>query len=412
MTLNLRLTGMIQMIGAIRQLNQALQQVNSQFKVAAQNINAAANNIVRASNSVRSNRPFVGPGGGRGGNSASPSSAGFNQQDLGSMAFSGFAGAWNILQAKIWTRVSTGLVNKFLGNHPLNPSSPANQARQSMPTNSMQVWQNFLKGLATKILIFAAIIMAAVVAIKIFIEAVKFSAEKLKEISSLYWSKGGPGASGGLEGIASKLNMSPEEVAGYASSTKGGAKAWLAQVKLLRDLAKTNPEQASYVADNIPGGRKLLEQGLGNMTDKDFNEAMNNNNRKSKFARDNLQEFNRSLGELAKTLRDIGETLSPLLLAAAKFIDIFITPLMKALKWLMENTAWFIKLMNKFREPAEKKLEDAASKFDKAVDKFTDKVGTFGGGERGKNAIPRAWTWQAYTGQLRDLQDAMGAFEF
>lgn len=417
MTLKLTLSGVPQLIQSIQALNRALARLNSQFGQSASAVANMANRVSRAAGNLKqaTQRPgrIGGRSGGQGNNNLQDM---FDQQGWASVAFSGFAQAWSIMFAKIMTRLTVDLANSLYRSSPANPANApkfqiqgANgQTIDVIPANVQSAWNSKLAGITTMITKVAIAIAALYAVVQSAVAVIKWWGESVKNSVATFWKTGGTAAvAGQLRGIQAALNLDPSSIQNAANAQPGMGRTLVHKLRILRGMK--NDELAAYFA-RAHGLQDFM--GVRDLSEKDFRKAMNEQLNVTPDKRKSIAEFNAALGGLKKTFDDLALGLSPFIRGLTNFLKM-ITAIVNFIRRTFEDSVIgkIYGMIDKLSQNSDD-MKDAARDFREGVDKFTEKTGTFGGGNRGNNPIPRSWTWWNYQDQLIGAADAMGAFEF
>ncbi len=399
MILNLKLTGMIDLIKSIRDLNRVLDIVNNKFARTAQSITAAAQSI---SKSVGNMRATVGPGAGAGsrrgnqpGNSQNPSL--YDDVVLSKALFGGGKNAKAYLFANIIDKLKNVNVGKPF---------------QGMGTGLT------LGGVITKIalplLILKVAIDLVIGAFKLFLKAINEIAQAAHAQAQLLFASGG---NSGLSGRFRAAGFDPSQIAGMIRDPSQG-RILEQQLNILRHMDIQSASRfANYMGINPDVAMQtFFKSPLMEKTDQ-LSEVLQPGNRTNAISNRASADFSDALGSIKNSLSQVWQTLAPVLEIFAmwlKGVSIIIQTFAKAIEGVITLVVKAIDLFQPYLhlEDQLKNLTNSMRNANNELDKFSNKIGTFGGRERAANAIPSAYVFYAYQGDLVRHQNNMGSFGF
>jgi len=414
MTLNLKLTGVRELLSAIKDLNKALTVLNRKFSDIAQSVNQTASKVAQAAGSVKqmAGIPSARQGAGGPGNRGSkpPKQSGsWDPQDIASVLFSGFSGAWRNVMAKIMTRISIPVMQGYKSGGITGAFGGLFQAL----------------GALGKLGLIAAIAAAAIavlaVAVRGMVNAIKAIASAANNAGKLLWAVGQNSTRyNQLRNIGASAGFDENQMTGMIGSDPSQGRILLNKLKILRSMDEASAQR--YAQFN--GINQDLAQRVRHMSESDFQKASGSGNQlTSKIAQRSGERFTQALGELGSTWREFLQVISPLLEWVTQGLKFLASALKGAvivieyfrdsvIKTAINIVNFFSKDKIKF-EDVVKNLNNASRNLNNAADKITNKgEGIYGGDVKAQNAMPKSWTYYNYQNKLIDMADALGAFEY
>jgi len=257
------------------------------------------------------------------------------------------------------------------------------------------------------------ILLAVVGSLKLIKQIIDSSAEAMRTQRSLYYAAGGNNSYQPIKRLGESLNLDPNDVASEVGSSPGKGNAFIQKLKALRAMSD---EQAAYYMGS-PGAPSEKWSGIRQMSDADFNSAINDRGGIDKNMLDTIAEYDKAMGDLQKTMTDLKVSMIPLIKVAtaiAKAVNFILNPV-KMPEGFWNGGKKPEDLKDKSAEAAAraaKDMKEAAKQFKDGVDGFTGKSGTVGGGKRGSHSLPPGWGYMSNQQYLIDMAENLGAFEF
>lgn len=411
MTLNLKLTGVMELVKAIRELDKALTKVNVKFTNVATSVSQAAQKISQAvgtAKGVTLNSPSnSSTGGSKGG---SKSSDPFNDQGMSSIFFSAIQGQWRSVFSKVATRFGSTPVGKFF-------PGMASGFGGGGAASSLQTVFGAVKQFGKLALVIGLVIGGFILLIKGIMAIIQAIAQAVIQTAKLVWASGGnTNVSRSLRGIGASAGFSQEQMAGMIRDPSQG-KILLMQLDILR---KMDTQSASRYA-NAMGIDPDLAQRVHDMSSSDWVNARGNANGPSGFTQNVSKmaatEWTAAVGQFKDGLSQLWETLAPVLIlfadglkTAAFAIKLFAKGLEFGFQMIIKLADFLVPALH--LEEAFNKMKSSVNGANESLDQFSKKVGTFGGKERANSPIPTAFSYYGYQNKLTQMSDALGAFEF
>jgi hypothetical protein len=375
MKLTLELLGVDKLLKAITKLNSALSTLNSVLSRTATGINAIANKL----NGIQVPKVGKPPVLGGPANPATPGAGGGNSpQDLNSLLFSVFSGAWKNVLAKLATRF--------------------------IPSLNLSALQ--LSKLSVAIGIAYVAVMALVKGFGMVNDVLNSLTDNYNSVK--YATGSNASHMNAARRIADATGLADDKVAKDIASNPAGFDYFIQKLKILNGM----PEGE---AKRITARNMHMEdyQNISNVGDDEWRRIKEGDN-SGMHGFDTASKINQKLNsDLSKMSRMWLEYLTPVLVG----LKMMATWSVIVATWLM---TWpqklSIAISTWLREKIGlKPLNDSAKNLDSAADKLNDaayaiKEGAFGGGERFRNAIPNAWSWNASL--MINNSRNLGAFEY
>jgi hypothetical protein len=414
MTLTLRLNGVRSLLSQLSILNKNLDKLDSNFAKTGNSMLNTVNRLTAAVQSVKnvriSNpsvaRPQPAPrnsnnsGGGGNPNYSAGGKFGLSNHMLLSSLMSG--DLKNIAKALVKSAIV-----------PIARSVATNQAARAVPggVGPPVPPDMMISSLLLSLGEIGVVILAIVGTLKLFKEIVDASSAAMRTQRELYYSAGGNDSYQPIKKLGESLNLDPSEVASEVSASPGKGNAFIEKLKALRAMSD---EQAAYYMGSA-GAPSIKWAGIRQMSDADFNNAISNRGGIEPITLDTIAEYDKSLGDLQKTMTDLKVALVPLIKVAnliAKAFNFILNPPHSPI-W--QNKIPIQDLKDKSAEAtarAAKDMREAAREFKNGVDGFTNRTGPVGGGRRGSHSMPAGWGYMSNQQYLIDHAENLGAFDF